>query len=105
MALPSALPEGWDTYGPGEKIDFYNTVGVTPDDFLSLGIGQDEINWMWNNGYNIGKPQPQPVTPVEPVFTRPDTPRVIIGEPEEPVVFNPEPYVPPYQEPVDNNLW
>jgi hypothetical protein len=103
MALPSALPEGWDSYGPGEKIDYFNTMGITPDDLMSVGIGQGDIDWMWNNGYNIGRPQPQPVTPVAPpTFNRPDSPRVIGGEPEEPVVFNPnpEPYQPPYQQPV-----
>jgi hypothetical protein len=65
MALPSALPGDWDTYGPGEKIDYFNTMGVTPEDLMSVGVGQGDIDWMRNNGYIVGLPQVNNELPIE----------------------------------------
>ena len=65
MALVNDLPPDWDSYGPAQKIAWFNANSVSVDELQSAGVDSATINWMLGNGYN---PPPEP-TP-EPVYTR-----------------------------------
>jgi len=50
----SSLPSDWSTYGPSQKIAYFNQQGYTEDRLRSAGVSQADIDWMRNNGYNGG---------------------------------------------------
>lgn len=45
------LPTGWETYGPTQKIAFFNQQGIGPEKLLSAGVSEDAVNWMKSKGY------------------------------------------------------
>ncbi|NBV88389.1 MAG: hypothetical protein EBR88_02590, partial [Betaproteobacteria bacterium] len=49
-----ALPAGWSGYTAAQKISWYNSRGVTPNDLTNAGVDQGTINWMRQNGYTVG---------------------------------------------------
>lgn len=49
----SSLPADWSTYGAGQKINYFNQNGITPDQLKSFGTSQTDLDWMKNNGYNV----------------------------------------------------
>ena len=59
MALPTT-PAGWESYTPQQKISWFNANNVTPEQLLSAGVGQSDINWMQSQGYTGGTPAPTP---------------------------------------------
>lgn len=61
----TALPEGWASYTPAEKIAFFNANNITEEQMLAHGISSADIAWMRDNGYTVGlaKPASEPVVP------------------------------------------
>ena len=47
------LPGDWENYSAYDKINFFNDVGVTPDDLRSYGVDNSTIEWMYGNGYGV----------------------------------------------------
>lgn len=45
------LPTGWGAYNPEQKINYFNTQQITPDQLLKAGVGQGDIDWMAGQGY------------------------------------------------------
>ena len=61
------LPGDWSTYSGEEKVNFFNTMGVTPSQLISAGVPQSDINWMYEfGGYNVYDPETEAVTGVKP---------------------------------------
>jgi hypothetical protein len=59
--LSFALPTDWGVAGglydeEAEKINYYNTQGITPEMLLasSYGVTQSDIDWMRQHGYTVG---------------------------------------------------
>ena len=50
------LPQGWSSYGPQEKIAWFNANNVTYDQLRAAGVPQSDIDYMWSNGYTSGRP-------------------------------------------------
>lgn len=50
MAMP-ALPTGWENLGAQQKIDWFNQNAVKPEQLLSAGVSQGDIDWMKGQGY------------------------------------------------------
>jgi hypothetical protein len=44
-------PEGWESYTPQKKIEFFNNNNITPTKLLQMGVPQSDIDWMLTNGY------------------------------------------------------
>ena len=92
------LPSGWQNYTPGEKISYFNQANITPTDLLNVGVPQEDINWMRNNGYTAGTPAPvtPPTTSITIPPTRPVTPPVTpVTPPVTPVTPPVTPVTPP----------
>ena len=87
------LPTGWQNYTPGEKISYFNQANITPTDLLNVGVSQEDINWMRNNGYTAGTPAP--VTPPTTSITIPGTRPVTPTTPVTPTVTPTTPVTPP----------
>jgi len=51
------LPQGWYSYGPQEKIEWFNSNNVTYDQLRAAGVPQSDIDYMWSNGYTSGRPE------------------------------------------------
>ena len=49
-------PTGWNSFTPADKIKWYNDNGITPAQLLTAGVKQSDIDYMYANGYTIGKP-------------------------------------------------
>ena len=58
------LPESWADYSPAQKIAWYNTNQITPEQLRSVGVDQGAINYMLQNGY---KPPTTQITQTQPV--------------------------------------
>jgi hypothetical protein len=50
--LGKTLPTGWSKFSPDQKIDWFNKNNLDPSKLLSVGVTQNEINWMKDHGYN-----------------------------------------------------
>ena len=50
------LPSNWSTYNADQKIDWYNTNKVTPDQLTAAGVDQETIDWMKQHGYGPATP-------------------------------------------------
>jgi hypothetical protein len=48
-------PTGWNSFTPANKIKWYNDNGITPAQLLAAGQKQSDIDYMYANGYTIGK--------------------------------------------------
>ena len=48
-------PTGWNSFTPADKIKWYNDNGITPAQLLTAGQKQSDIDWMYANGYTVGK--------------------------------------------------
>lgn len=46
------LPAGWDSYSPDQKIAWYNSNNVGGNTLIKAGVGQTDIDWMRQHGYN-----------------------------------------------------
>lgn len=93
MALP-ALPSGWTSYTPQQKISWFNSKGTTIEELVGAGVPESDITWMLSNGYNPPAPVVQQPIQQEPVYTEPEPVY------EEPVYQEPVYQEPVYQEPV-----
>lgn len=51
--LEAELPSNWSTFGPDQKIDWFNANAVTPEELTAAGVTEAEIDWMMNNGYVV----------------------------------------------------
>lgn len=47
----SQLPPGWDKYTPADKINWFNTNNVSPEELEAVGIPESDIKWMQSQGY------------------------------------------------------
>ena len=93
MALVNDLPPDWDSYGPAQKIAWFNANGVSVDELQSAGVDSATINWMLGNGYNPPpEPTPEPVYTREPVKTIEAEP---LPPPPPPPAYQPPPPPPP----------
>ena len=54
-SLKSDLPTNWSSYSPAQKIAYFNENLITPDELLSSGVSQSDIDWMQSNGYDVQK--------------------------------------------------
>lgn len=45
------LPAGWDSYTPGQKIQFFNAQGLDANELKAAGVAQSDIDWMKTQGY------------------------------------------------------
>ncbi len=92
MALP-ALPSGWTSYTPQQKISWFNSNGTTIEELVGAGVPESDITWMLSNGYNPPAPVVQQPIQQEPVDTQPEP---VYQEPvyQEPV-YTPPVYTPP----------
>jgi hypothetical protein len=48
------LPSGWDSFNAQQKINWFNTNKVAPDQLLAAGVSQGDIDWMKGQGYTGG---------------------------------------------------
>ena len=48
-------PKGWNSFSAADKIKWYNDNGVTPAELLAAGVPQSAIDYMYANGYTVGK--------------------------------------------------
>ena len=66
MAFQNELPTDWTGRTAAQKIDYYNTQGITPEQLTAAGVSPEDINWMQTiGGYNVSSPaaiQQAPVT-------------------------------------------
>ena len=54
MALQDTLPADWGTKSAAEKVEFFNTAGVTPSQLAAAGVPASDINWMQTvGGYKV----------------------------------------------------
>jgi len=92
MALP-ALPSGWTSYTPQQKISWFNSNGTTIQELVGAGVPESDITWMLSNGYNPPVPVVQQPIQQEPVYTQSEP---VYQEPayQEPV-YTPPVYTPP----------
>lgn len=51
VGTTTTLPQGWDTYNPQQKIDFFNQNKITPQQLLASGVAQSDIDYMRGQGY------------------------------------------------------
>lgn len=93
MALP-ALPSGWTSYTPQQKISWFNSNGTTIQELVGAGVPESDITWMLSNGYNPPAPVVQQPIQQEPIYTQPEPVY------QEPVYQEPVYQEPVYQEPV-----
>jgi len=65
------LPTDWNNYGANDKINWFNNNNVSPSALAQAGVGQQDINYMAQNGYTgntdqqptvMAKAQPQAMT-------------------------------------------
>lgn len=49
--LQSMLPPDWSTYGPVQKIAWFNRYKISSEVLLENGVAQPDIDWMQQNGY------------------------------------------------------
>lgn len=48
------LPDNWDTLEGSQKVAFYNTKGITPNQLRTAGVDEETINYMSQNmGYKV----------------------------------------------------
>lgn len=52
--ITSALPGNWSDFGAQEKINYFNTNQITPDQLMAEGVPRSDIAWMFDNGYTGG---------------------------------------------------
>jgi hypothetical protein len=51
----ATIPAGWDSLNSADKIKWYNDNRITPAQLLAEGVPQSAIDFMYANGYTIGK--------------------------------------------------
>jgi len=51
----SDLPENWSNYSPAQKINYFNENLIVPNELLTAGVSQSDIDWMMDNGYDVQK--------------------------------------------------
>ena len=89
------LPQGWESYGPQEKISWFNSNNVTYDQLRAAGVPQSDIDYMWSNGYTSGRPADWgKTTAVDSNVVKPVTPAVVPAV-VPPVIPPVPPVVPP----------
>jgi len=94
MALP-ALPSGWSSYTPQQKISWFNANGTTVDELLGAGVPQSDITWMLGNGYAPPAPAPAPAPTPAPAPIQQEN---VYTQTAEPVYQEPV-YTPPASTP------
>ena len=52
----ATTPADWGTYDSTKKINWFNTNSITPAQLLAYGVPQSDIDYMWTNGYTVGRP-------------------------------------------------
>lgn len=62
MSVTENLPSGWENYGAGEKIDWFNANQVTPGQLEAAGVSPTDIAWMQSQGYTGGASSPSSLT-------------------------------------------
>ena len=58
------LPQGWASFTPQQKIDWFNTNKITVDQLHAAGVPQSDIDYMLANGYGSSANKPTTTTPV-----------------------------------------
>lgn len=68
--LKALLPQGWQSYNPQQKIDWFNQNKVTENQLLSAnaGVTKEDIDWMKGKGYLGAYPAAQSTGPVTGTF-------------------------------------
>jgi len=51
----SDLPANWSSYSPAQKIAYFNENLIVPNELLTAGVSQSDIDWMMDNGYDVQK--------------------------------------------------
>lgn len=64
----SDLPANWTSYTAAQKIAYFNENLITPNELLTTGVSQSDIDWMIQNGY---KTQSKEKVVETNVFTEP----------------------------------
>lgn len=55
------LPSDWSTYDAAQKINWFNSNKITPEQLATAGVDQGTIDWMKSNGYATAGAQPASV--------------------------------------------
>jgi len=51
----SDLPTNWSSYSPDQKVTYFNENLITPDELLTAGVSQSDIDYMVSIGYDVQK--------------------------------------------------
>ncbi len=86
------LPGNWDTLDAAQKIAQLNTMGITPDKLVALGIPTGDIDWMKTQGYTGGvapvvsrAPVTPTAVPVKPTVTPAPVNATMVSTPTPPL--------------------